>query len=69
MALSIMYGCVSRMENVARGAQCCLQGKTCTKVYLLPLPAPLRGPPALNELAYPIRVANSHVDFATRSVP
>ena len=29
MALSIMYGCGSRMENVARGAQCCLQGKTC----------------------------------------
>jgi hypothetical protein len=41
----------------------------CTKVYLLPLPAPLRGPPALNELAYPIRVTNSHVDRATRSVP
>ena len=41
----------------------------CTNVYLWPLPPPLRGPSALNELAQPIRVANSRFDRATSPVP
>ena len=41
----------------------------CTNVYLLPLPPPLRGPPAFIGLAEPMRVANSRVDRATSPVP
>ena len=48
---------------------CIFYAALCTNVSLLPLPPPLRGPPAFIGLAEPMRVANSRVDRATSPVP